>query len=67
LKWEIKKLQREMAGLQARLAGQEDLLRAMLDSRALAVADRVSALRRPGRPHSWRDHIRQVLGEETPE
>jgi hypothetical protein len=64
LRRKIEKLEGEMGSLHARLAGQEELLRLMLDSRAIALADRVSSLRRPG-AHSWRDRIRQVLGEKT--
>jgi hypothetical protein len=65
LRWEIEKLQSEIGHLRARFTRQEDLLRLMLDSRAIALADRVSSLRRPRRARSWRDEVRAVLGEEA--
>jgi Methyltransferase domain len=43
---------------------QEELLRLMLDSRAFALADRLSRVRNPTRAVSWRDEVRRVLGED---
>jgi hypothetical protein len=43
---------------------QEELLRLMLDSRAFALADRLSRVRNPARTVSWRDEVRRVLGED---
>ena len=43
---------------------QEKLLRAMLDSRAFAVAERLSRLRQGGRPLFSREQIRRALGDQ---
>jgi hypothetical protein len=56
----------EIAILRHRLAQQEQLLKALLNSGGLAVADRLAGLRHPGRPTSWRDQVREVLGENGP-
>jgi hypothetical protein len=49
-----------------RLARHEQLLNALLHSGGLAMADRLAGLRHPGRPASWRDQVRDVLGENGP-
>jgi Methyltransferase domain len=53
------------ARLEARLARQEQLLSALLDSGGLAMADRLAGLRHPGRAESWRDQVRDVLRENS--
>jgi predicted O-methyltransferase YrrM len=45
-----------------RLEHQEALLRSLLDSRAFALAERLSEMRRRGDPAISRDEIRRVLG-----
>ena len=49
-----------------RLARQEELLKALLQSDGLAMADRLAGVRHPGRPASWREQLRDVLGENGP-
>jgi SAM-dependent methyltransferase len=46
-----------------RLREQEKLLRAMLGSRAFAVAERLSRLHQRGRPRFSREDVRRALGE----
>jgi hypothetical protein len=58
---------RELDGLRARSARQEELLRAMLGSSAFALAERLSALRQRGRLTFSRAQIRQALGMREPE
>jgi Methyltransferase domain len=57
------RLESRLARLESRLARQEQLFNALLDSGALAMADRVAALRHPRRATSWRDQISNALGE----
>jgi Methyltransferase domain len=57
----------ELEMVRERLARSEELLRALLDSGGLAVADRLAGLRHPGRPHSWREQVRSVLGDDRTE
>ena len=52
----------ELARLRAKVAGQERVLRALLDSAGLRVADRISALRHPRRDWSWPGRLRTALG-----
>jgi SAM-dependent methyltransferase len=47
-----------------RLSEQEKLLRAMLGSRAFAVAERLSRLHQRGRPVFSRQQVRRALGDE---
>jgi Methyltransferase domain len=47
-----------------RLREQESLLRAMLGSRAFAVAERLSRLNQRGRPVFSRQQVRRALGDE---
>ena len=54
--------QAELARLRAKVAGQERVLRALLDSGGLRVADRISALRHPRRDWSWPGRLRTALG-----
>jgi hypothetical protein len=56
----------ELEMMRERLARSEQLLKALLDSGGLAVADRLAGLRHPGRPRSWRDQVRAVLGDSGP-
>ena len=49
--------------LEARAETQRDLLRAMRDSRALGWAERLSGLRRGGRPAFTREQVREALDE----
>jgi hypothetical protein len=53
-----------MRALDARLRSQQKLLRRMLNSRAIALAERLSRLRRGGDPAVSRDEIRRVLSGE---
>jgi hypothetical protein len=46
-----------------RLERQQELLRALLRSRAFALAERLSRLRRRGEPVVSRERVRRVLGE----
>ena len=52
----------ELARLRAKIASQEGVLRALLDSGGLRVADRISALRHPRRDWSWPGRLRTALG-----
>ena len=52
----------ELARLRAKVASQERVLRALLDSGGLRVADRISALRHPRRDWSWPGRLRTALG-----
>ena len=64
---ELARPHEELARLRARSLKQEqqeELLRLMLDSRAIALADRLSRVRNPARTVSWRDEVRRVLGED---
>jgi hypothetical protein len=63
---EVAMLQERLARQGERLARQEQVLRALLDSGGLAVADRLAGLRHPGRPTSWREQLREVLRENGP-
>jgi hypothetical protein len=54
---------REIARLRERDARQEKLLRTMLDSKAFALAERLSRLRQRGRPRFSREDVRRTLGE----
>ncbi|MGH2956566.1 MAG: class I SAM-dependent methyltransferase [Solirubrobacterales bacterium] len=47
---------------QVRLRRQEQLLRSLLDSRAFALAERISRLRQRGAPVFSREQVRRVLG-----
>jgi hypothetical protein len=47
-----------------RLRQQENVLRAMLGSRAFAVAEQLSRLHQRGRPVFSRQQVRRALGEE---
>jgi hypothetical protein len=51
----------ELEMVRERLARSEQLLKALLDSGGLAVADRLAGLRHPRRPQSWREQVRAVL------
>jgi hypothetical protein len=53
-----------MRGEQARNAEQKRLLRAMLASRAFAWGERLSRLRKGGRPTFSREQVKRALGEE---
>ena len=55
----------ELAGLRARSLAQERVLRALLHSGGLRLADRLSALRHPGRGWSWPGRVRSALGEDS--
>jgi Methyltransferase domain len=57
------RLESRLAALESRLARQEQLLDALLHSGALAMADRLAALRHPRRGTSWRDQVRNALDE----
>ncbi len=46
-----------------RMAKQEELLRILADSRAFALGERLSRLRRRGSPAFSRDQVRRALGE----
>ncbi len=48
-----------------RMARQEALLRAMVGSRAFAWGERLSRLRRGGRPAFSRDQVRSALGDAS--
>jgi hypothetical protein len=52
--------------LRERNEKQERLLREMLESRPFSLADRLSGLRRRGRAPSWRQQVRDALGEKRP-
>jgi hypothetical protein len=56
----------ELEMVRQRLARSEELLKALLDSGGLAVADRLAGLRHPGRPRSWREQVRAVLSDNGP-
>ena len=47
--------------LRAQSRSQERVLQALLDSRGIRIADRISALRHPGRDWSWAGRIRAAL------
>ena len=47
--------------LRAQSRRQERVLQALLDSRGIRIADRISALRHPGRDWSWAGRIRAAL------
>jgi SAM-dependent methyltransferase len=62
----VRQLQRELEEAHdqdQRLREQEKLLRAMLGSRAFAVAERLSRLHQRGRPRFSREDVRRALGE----
>jgi len=48
--------------LQGRVQAQEEVLREMVDSRAFAIAERISRLYQRGKPTLSRDAIVRVLG-----
>jgi hypothetical protein len=56
----------ELEMVRQRLARSEELLKALLNSGGLAMADRLAGLRHPGRPQSWREQVRAVLGDNGP-
>jgi Methyltransferase domain len=69
---ENRELQRRTARAEAELdavrvqsARRERVLRALLNSGGLRVADRISALRHPRRDWSWPRRIKAALGENT--
>jgi hypothetical protein len=65
---ELARAHEELAKLRAqsvRQGKQEQLLRRMLDSRAFAMADRLSRVRNPRQSVSWRNQVKQVLGEDS--
>ena len=53
----------ELLGAQERAAVQEGVLKAMLNSRAFALGEWVSRLRKGGRPAFSREHVRRALGD----
>jgi hypothetical protein len=55
---------RELHRLSARVARQEELLRSMAASRAFALAERLSRLRRGGEPAVSRERVEQALRED---
>ena len=59
-----RQLRRELENAHDRLAKQERLLRAMLGSRAFAVGERLSRLRRGGQPVFSRQQVRRALGDD---
>jgi hypothetical protein len=59
--------QAEVARLHAQYGRQEHLLRRMLGSSAFAVGERLSRLRKGGRPLFSREQVRQALGEQDAE
>lgn len=54
----------ELKEARLRVNEQEKLLRPMLESRAFAVAERLSWLHKRGRPAFSREQVRRALGEE---
>ncbi|MGH2963230.1 MAG: class I SAM-dependent methyltransferase [Solirubrobacterales bacterium] len=56
----------ESMGLRERLGIQEGVLRMMLGSRAFAVGEQLSRLRKGGRPMFSRDEVKRALGETEP-
>jgi hypothetical protein len=56
----------ELIPLQERAAIQEDVLRLMLNSSAFAWAERLSRLRKGGRPAFSREVVRRALGNVEP-
>jgi hypothetical protein len=54
---------KELERLRELVSRQQQLLRAMLSSHGIAVADRLAGLRHPRRPASWRERIDQVLSD----
>lgn len=54
----------ELAEARERVAEQEKLLRPMLESRAFAVAERLSRLHKRGSPVFSRQQVRRALGED---
>jgi hypothetical protein len=61
------KLASELAEARARVSEQEKLLRPMLESRAFAVAERLSRLHGHGHPVFSRRQVRRALGDENTE
>jgi len=57
------KLARELEQARSRVAEQEKLLRPMLESRAFAVAERLSRLHKRGEPVLSRQQVKRALGE----
>jgi hypothetical protein len=57
------KLARELEQARSRMAEQEKLLRPMLESRAFAVAERLSRLHKRGEPVLSRQQVKRALGE----
>jgi len=56
----------ELMALQERNAIQEDVLKPMLESSAFAWGERLSRLRKGGRPAFSRDLVRRALGDTDP-
>jgi hypothetical protein len=57
------RITKQLDDLEAGSEAQQGLLRAMLGSRAFGVAERLSRLRRGGRPAFSRDQVRRALGD----
>jgi hypothetical protein len=57
-------LARELRAARERMAAQEELLRPMLDSRAFALAERLSRLHGRGTPVFSRRQLKRALGDE---
>jgi hypothetical protein len=64
---ELERVRGELQRVSSRTATQEALLRGLLHSSALTLADRVARLRHPRRPLSWREQVKQALGDEMPD
>ena len=60
------RLEAQLERLRTRSRSQERVLRALLDSGGLRLADRLSALRHQRRDWSWPGRIRAALGERIP-
>jgi hypothetical protein len=56
----------EVIGLRERVHVQSDVLRLMLRSRAFAWGERLSRLRKGGRPAFSRDQVKRALGDSEP-
>jgi hypothetical protein len=56
----------EILGLRERSRVYEGVLRVMLNSRAFAIAERLSRLRKGGRPAFSRELVRRALGDAEP-
>ena len=57
---------RELEAVRSLDRSKEKVLRALLDAGGLRLADRLSALRHPGRDWSWAERIRSVLSDKAP-